>query len=77
MYSVSTRDVVISKLMCAIWAQDTFPEWKPLIRAARNSYNRKATSLEKEMLEAKIDEFLGFSRVRILTKISTQKLEKD
>jgi hypothetical protein len=76
-YSVSTRDVVISKLMCAVWAQDIFPEWKPLIRAARNAYNREATPREKKMLDSKIDEFLEFSRIRILNKLSTRKLEKE
>jgi hypothetical protein len=77
MYSVSTRDVVISKLMSAVWAQDIFPEWKPLIQAARNSYNKKATPREEEMLDSKINEFLEFSRIRILNKITTRKLGEE
>jgi hypothetical protein len=75
MYSVFTKDVVVSKLMCAVWAQDTFPEWKPLIQAARKSYNKKATTREKEMLDSKVNEFLDFSRVRIFSKLSTSNTE--
>ncbi|OGO17298.1 MAG: hypothetical protein A2Z14_17325 [Chloroflexi bacterium RBG_16_48_8] len=74
-YSVHRRDVVVSKFTCALWAQDTFPEWKPLIQAAGKSYNAKASSLEKEMLKTKVNDFLNFSRVRILHKITTQNEE--
>jgi len=70
MYSVSTRDVVVSKLMGAVWAEDIFPEWKPLIRAARKSYNRHVTSHEKKLLNSKIGAFLDFARIRILNKLS-------
>jgi hypothetical protein len=77
MYSIYTRDVLVSKLMSAVWAQDIFPDWASLIRAARNSYNKKATPDEMEMLDSKIDEFLEFSRIRILNKITTRKLGED
>jgi hypothetical protein len=77
MYSVYTRDVVVSKLMSAVWAQDIFPDWSSLIQAARKSYNQKATKNDKVLLESKIDEFLDFSRVRILNKITTRKLGED
>jgi predicted nucleotidyltransferase len=77
MYSIHTRDVVVSKLMSAVWAQEIFPDWASLIQAARNSYNKKATPDEEEMLDSKIDEFLEFSRIRILNIITTKKLEDE
>ena len=77
LYSIYTRDIVVSKLMSAVWAQDIFPDWASLIQAARKSYNKKATRGEKEMLDSKIDEFLEFSRIRILNKITTRKLGED
>jgi hypothetical protein len=71
MYSVFTRDVVVSKLMSAVWAEDTFPEWKPLIRTARKSYREETTPREMKMLDSQVTDFLDFSRVRILGKLTT------
>ena len=65
MYSFDTRDVVVSKRASAGWAYDAFPEWRPLIEAARKSYDRRATKRDKELLESEVKSFFDFACERI------------
>lgn len=65
MYSFETHDVVISKRASAEWADATFPEWRPLVEAARNSYDRQATPGDKKLLELGVTAFFSFARERI------------
>lgn len=61
MYSFKTKDVVVSKYVIAQWAKDKFPEWKPLIDAARKSYARQAITQDKEFLKSKVRSFFNFA----------------
>jgi len=61
MYSFDTRDVVVSKRASAGWAYDAFPEWRPLIEAARKSYDRRATTRDKELLKSEVQSFFDFA----------------
>jgi hypothetical protein len=65
MYSFRTRDVVVSKLTSAVWADAAFSEWRPLIQAARNTYDQRATLQEKELLESEVRSFFNFACERI------------
>lgn len=65
MYSYDSRDVVISKHASAKWACVAFPEWKPLIEAARKSYERQATVQDRELLKSELRAFFGFACERI------------
>jgi hypothetical protein len=65
MYSFDTRDVVVSKRASAGWAYDAFPEWRPLIEAARKSYDRRATTRDKELLKSEVKRFFDFACERI------------
>ncbi len=65
MYSYDTRDVVVSKRASAEWAYAAFPEWRPHIEAARKSYERRATTQDKELLKAEVKSFFDFAGERI------------
>jgi hypothetical protein len=64
-YSFGTGDVVVSKRASARWAQDAFPEWRPHIEAATKSYDRGATTPDRELLESEVRSFFDFARERI------------
>lgn len=66
MYSYSTRDVVLSKLASADWAEAAFPEWGDLIDAARQSYYRRATTQDETRLKANTGSFLVFAERQII-----------
>jgi hypothetical protein len=60
-YSFQKRDVVVSKRSSGIWASNVFPQWRPLIEAALNDYEGRATDNEKSRLQADINQFLAFA----------------
>jgi hypothetical protein len=64
-YSFSTRDVVASKWGSAAWAEKTFPQWRPLIEAARRSYESRTTGREDEHLQSEVSRFFRFACERI------------
>jgi hypothetical protein len=64
-YSFTTQDVVVSKWASAHWAEETFPEWCPLIEAARRSYERRATKRDEERLQSQVSSFFRFACERI------------
>jgi len=65
MYSFETGDVVVSKRASAGWAFDAFPEWRPLIEAARRSYDRQATAQDQELLRSEVRALFDFACQRI------------
>ena len=60
-YSFETKDVVVSKMGSAIWAYETYSEWRPHIDAARREYEGSATAEEKELIRQEIGDFFDFS----------------
>ena len=64
-YSFTSRDVVVSKWASAGWAEETYPEWRPLIEAARRSYERRATERDEEQLQSEVSRFFRFACGRI------------
>jgi hypothetical protein len=65
MYSFETRDVVVSKRASAGWAFEAFPEWRPLIEAAKRSYDRQATAQDQELLRSGVRGLFDFACERI------------
>jgi hypothetical protein len=65
MYSFETGDVVVSKRASAAWADAAFPEWRPLIQAARNSYDRQAMPYDRDLLESKAHSYFEFACAHI------------
>jgi hypothetical protein len=65
MYSFDTRDVVTSKRASAEWAYEVFPEWRPHIEAAKKSYDRRATTQDKQLLKSGVKDFFDFASERI------------
>jgi hypothetical protein len=65
MYSFETGDVVVSKRTSATWADAASPEWRSLIQAARNSYDRQATLQDRELLKSKAKRFFEFACERM------------
>jgi hypothetical protein len=61
MYSFQTGDVVVSKRASARWGKAAFPEWRPLIRAARSRYDRQATLQDNALLESQVNSFFEFA----------------
>ena len=61
MYSIETRDLVISKAGAACWAWERFPEWQPAIEAARRSYAGQATEQDERIMELTIRELKGLA----------------
>lgn len=66
MYSFKTRDVVISKRSSADWAQELFQDWRPLIRAALDSYAGQASPQDEKLLASEVGHFFGFASGDIL-----------
>jgi hypothetical protein len=64
-YSFTSRDVVVSKRAAARWADETLPEWHPLIQAAWRSYERRATERDEEHLRYEVNRFFRFACERI------------
>jgi len=64
-YSFETRDVVISKGAAAAWAWDVFPQWRPHIDAARNSYARKASDEDIAFMKSEVKPLFHFACERI------------
>jgi hypothetical protein len=60
-YSYRTQDVVVSKRFSAHWAGKKFPRWVPLIEAAKNTYDRKATTADELLLNSLVDQFYAFA----------------
>jgi len=64
-YSFETKDVVVSKMWSAMWAYETFSEWRPHIDAAKRAYEGSATAEEKELIKLDVGDFFDFSHTRI------------
>lgn len=64
-YSFKTRDVVVSKIESARWADRAFPDWQPHIEAAKRSYAGRATAEDRELLKSEVGGFFNFARRRI------------
>jgi hypothetical protein len=60
-YSYRTQDVVVSKRFSAHWAGKEFPGWVPLIEAAKNTYDRKATTVDELLLNSQVVQFYAFA----------------
>jgi hypothetical protein len=60
-YSYETRDVVTSKRASSIWAEGRFPQWVPLIVAARKWYAHEATPDEEALLATEAARFFPFA----------------
>ena len=65
MLSYGTGDVVLSKRGSAAWTCHTCPAWRPLIEAARRSYDRRATAHDRELLQSEVRQFFDFASERI------------
>ena len=61
MYSYATRDVVVSKRFSGRWASAEFPGWATLIEAAKNTYDRKATTADQQLLNSMVAQFYAFA----------------
>ncbi len=61
MYSYWTNDVVVSKRFSARWASIEFPVWVPLIEAAKNTYDRNATTADQLVLNSTVAQFYAFA----------------
>lgn len=68
--SFSTREVVISKMASAEWAWTSFPEWRGLIDAARQSYRHQAAPEGERLLKDTVGSFLAFAREQIEPHVS-------
>jgi len=75
-YSYSTRDVVVSKRASAAWATGIFPAWRPLIAAAINFYDRRATAEDVALLQAEVGSFFAFAEEQIAEGRSAGSLQK-
>jgi hypothetical protein len=64
-YSLETRDVVVSKRASAAWGVAAFPAWQSLIEAAIRAYDGTATSQDQALLEADVGRFFDFACERI------------
>lgn len=60
LYSFTNRDVVISKMDAALWMETQFPEWRSLIKLARNSYARQSTTEDWQSMLAAVDDLYRF-----------------
>jgi hypothetical protein len=65
MYSLETRDVVVSKATAAGWAQDVFPQWREHIEVARRSYAGQVTLEDRGWMKAEVRGFFDFACERI------------
>jgi hypothetical protein len=65
LYSLDTKNVVVSKRRAAEWAQGQFPEWVELITTAIRSFEREGTNEDRAFLQSKIREFHRFLRYRV------------
>ncbi|MFC1948087.1 aminoglycoside adenylyltransferase domain-containing protein [Chloroflexota bacterium] len=61
MYSFQEQEVVVSKRFSGIRANEKFPEWSSVIRAALRTYEGKDTPADERRLQAGMDSFLEFS----------------
>lgn len=61
MYSLKTKDVVISKAEAAEWANNAFPEWRRHIELAKKSYARKTTPQDRQFMLSEVKGFLRFA----------------
>ncbi|MBI9043775.1 MAG: DUF4111 domain-containing protein [Anaerolineaceae bacterium] len=68
MFSIHTREVVVSKAEAAKWAWDSFPVWRKHIDYAKKSYSGNASSVEKR--------FMAYE-VKKLYKFASWHIEKD
>jgi hypothetical protein len=64
-YSFETKDVVVSKRGAAAWALDAIPQWRPLIEAARKSYDGRDTMQDREFLKSEVRHLYDFACQRI------------
>lgn len=64
-YSFGTQDVVVSKRASAAWAEEAYPQWHPLIEAARKAYDRRDTPHDQALLKSEVRRFFDFARERI------------
>lgn len=69
LYSCATRDVVISKYAAAGWAQELFPDWRPLIAAALSCYAGTATAAERAAVAAGVRAYLAYARPQIASAV--------
>jgi hypothetical protein len=66
LYSVRTRDVVISKYQAAKWALDNLPsEWRDVIRAAVRFYSQAATEADMQLLNGSCAAFVAYVSTEI------------
>ena len=65
-YSLETRDVVVSKLAAARWALDHLPsDWHAAIRAAGRVYDGTEQSGDRSLLKSSMAPIMGLARDRI------------
>jgi len=76
MYSFETKEVVISKVTAAGWAQDVFPQWREHIEVARRSYAGQVTLEERQWMKSEARGFFGFACERI-RESQAQEMVKD
>jgi hypothetical protein len=73
-YSYRTRDVVTSKRASAAWADKAIPQWQALVEAAIKTYDQRATSEDRALLESEVKRFFDFALDRIQESLDTQDL---
>jgi hypothetical protein len=64
-YSLQTRDVVVSKRAAADWASREFPDWRPHIEAALRFYAKEEASGDRELLLAGVHSIHEMAQARI------------
>ena len=65
LYSYETKNPAVSKQFSGRWGQSRFPEWAPLIQAARRFYYKEHTPQDLAWMEWKREAFFSFMQVRM------------
>ncbi len=66
-YSFKTKDVVISKQAAATQLTEMYPEWSPLVAAAKRIYGNRMDESDKLLLRSQMGRFRRFALDRIYT----------
>jgi len=64
-YSFRTRDVVISKAQASEWSFEAIPEWRSLVELARQSYEKRTTTQDREVMLRGVKDFYAYATEQI------------
>ncbi|MBU1050008.1 DUF4111 domain-containing protein [Candidatus Bipolaricaulota bacterium] len=77
MYSYGTRDVVTSKAAAGCWASEQFPQWRPLIELASQSYADTASAEDVQIMRSEVKGMAVFAREQIAAANARNQAERD